>query len=160
MKISTILLLAVLSAMAAFAALNWDLFVAPGTLSVGFAEVQAPLGLIMLGLVALLTALFLVFVVYLQASVLLDTRRHAKDLHANRELADKAEASRFTELHGFLAAELSKLATGRDEPPQMELLNRIEQLDRDLRAALSQAENSLAAQIGELEDRIERSARL
>jgi hypothetical protein len=72
--------------------------------------VQAPLGVIMLGVVGFLTAFFLVFVVYVQASALFDSRRHAQELQVNRELADKAEASRFTELRSFLEVELQKLA--------------------------------------------------
>lgn len=135
MKTRTLFLLAVLISIAAFAALNWNAFNAPTTLSVGVASVQAPLGLVMLGLVVFLTALFLVFVVYLQAAVLLDARRHAKDLRANRQLADQAEASRFTELRGFLEAELKNRSL-RDEAAQAAMLNRIEQLERDLLAAL------------------------
>ena len=96
MQIRTLLMLVVLGAIVLFAALNWSSFMAPTTMSLGFAAVQAPLGLILLGLMALLTALFLVFVVYLQTSVLLETRRHARELQTQRELADQAEASRFT----------------------------------------------------------------
>ncbi|MBI4740277.1 MAG: LapA family protein [Betaproteobacteria bacterium] len=135
MKTRTLFLLAVLISIAAFAALNWSAFNTPTALSVGVASVQAPLGLVMLGLVAFLTALFLVFVVYLQAAVLLDARRHAKDLRANRQLADQAEASRFTELRVFLEAELKNWSL-RDEAAQAAMLNRIEQLERDLLAAL------------------------
>lgn len=138
MKTRTLFLLAVLTTIAAFAALNWNAIVAPTTLSVGLTSVQAPLGLVLLGVVAVLTALFLVFVLYLQSAVLLDARRHAKDLRANRQLADQAEASRFTELRGFLEAELRKSSI-RDEAAQAALINRIEHLERELLAALRQA---------------------
>lgn len=138
MKTRTLFLLAVLTTIAAFAALNWNAIVAPTTLSVGVTSVQAPLGLVLLGVVALLTALFLVFVLYLQSAVLLDARRHAKDLRANRQLADQAEASRFTELRSFLEAELRKSSI-RDEAAQAALINRIEHLERELLAALRQA---------------------
>jgi len=109
MPLRTVLLLIVLAAIALFAALNWSAFLAPTTLSLGFAQVQAPLGLIMLGLIALLTALFLGYLVYLQTTVLLESRRHAKELQAQRELADQAEASRFTELRAYLDARLSEV---------------------------------------------------
>ena len=148
MKTRTLFLLAVLMLIAVFAALNWGAFIAPSRLSLGIAEVQAPLGLLMLGLVVFLVALFLFFVLTLQATVLLDTRRHAKDLRANRELADKAEASRFTELRGFIETELHKLNL-RDEAAQAVTLNRIEQVDRDFRAALKRSENTVAAQIAQ-----------
>jgi uncharacterized integral membrane protein len=158
MNIRTLVLLIVLAAIAAFAAINWSAFVAPTSLSLGVADVQAPLGLVMLGLLAFVTALFLVFVIYLQTSVLLDARRHARELQANRELADQAEASRFTELRGFLEVELQRL-TSRDVESRALLLQRLDQLDRDLRGVVEQSGNSLAAYIGELEDRLEKSGR-
>ena len=110
MKLRTIFLLLILGAIAAFSALNWSAFLAPTTLSLGLADVQAPLGVVMLGVVAFITAFFLIFVVYMQASALFDSRRNAQELQLNRELADKAEASRFTELRSFLEVELQKLA--------------------------------------------------
>ncbi|SRR6266705_2982477 len=86
MPLRTILILVVLGAIALFAALNWEAFAAPTTLRLGFGTVEAPLGLIMLGLTALLAFLFLVFVTYLQTSVLIEGRRHARELEAQREL--------------------------------------------------------------------------
>ena len=106
MKIRSLLMLVVLVLVAGFAALNWTAFMAPTTLSLGLSAVQAPLGLVMLGLLAALTAMFLIFIVYLQTSVLFDARHHARELRTNRELADQAEASRFTELRAVLEAGL------------------------------------------------------
>jgi hypothetical protein len=158
MKFRTLLFLLVLAAIAAFVALNWSAIMTPTTLSLGVAVVQAPLGLIMLGLLAFLTALFLIFVVYLQTSVLLEARRHSRELQANRELADQAEASRFTELRGFLEAEL-KTQAGIDAESRATVLARLDQLDRDIRSAVEQSGTTLSAYIGELEDRLERGAR-
>lgn len=155
MKINTLFLLIVLVAIAAFAALNWSVFMAPTTLSLGFATVQAPLGLIMLALLVFLTGLFLVFVVYLQSSVLLETRRHTRELQANKELAEKAEASRFTELRGFLEEGLKRQAD-LDAESRDALLARMDQLDRDLRSMVEESANTLSAYIGELEDRFEK----
>src|SRR5690606_19059474 len=106
MKIRTFLLILTLAVVALFAALNWSVFTNPTLLSLGIAEVQAPFGLVMLGLMAFIAVLFLVFIVYLQSGVLLEARRNARELHEHRALADKAEASRFTELREYLAAEL------------------------------------------------------
>ena len=157
MKIRTLLLLMLLSTIAAFAALNWSAFIAPTTLSLGFAAVEAPLGLVMLGMLAFLTALFLVFVVYLQTSVLLEARRHAKELQANRDLTDQAEASRFTELRGFLETEMKRHAS-LDAESRAAMLARMDQLDRDLRSAVEQSGNTLSAYIGELQDRLDKEA--
>lgn len=157
MKAYTLLLILVLVAIGAFAALNWSVFMEPASLSLGFTVVRIPLGLVMFALAAFLTLLFLVFVVYMQASVLVDTRRHARELRANRELADQAEASRFTELRGFLEGEIKTLAQVNSESRDS-VQARLDQLDRDLRTAIEESGNTLAAYIGELEDRFEREA--
>ncbi len=81
----------------------------PTELSLGFAQVQAPLGVVMLGISALLCALFIVYLLFQQAGALLEARRYAKEMKAQRELADSAEASRFTELRAFLEAEMRRL---------------------------------------------------
>ena len=121
-----------------FALINWSAFSALTPLSLGFTTVQAPLGLIMLGLVVFLCVLFTVWVISLQAGSLMDSRRQTKELQAQRDLADKAEASRFTELRTALMARLDRL---QDES----------------RLALDQNGNSVAAHIGQLEDRLERA---
>ena len=161
MKLRTIFLLLILGAIGAFSLLNWNAFITPTTVSLGLAEVQAPLGAIMLGMVVFLTAFFLVFVVYMQASAIFDSRRHAQELQVNRELADKAEASRFTELRSFLEVELQKLGShsspGTSTSDQA-VLARLDRLEKELLIAVEQSGNSLAACIGELEDRLERSA--
>lgn len=120
----------VLALVALFAAINWPLFNALTPISLGFTIVQAPLGLIMLGLVALLSALFTVWVIVLQANALRDARRQTKELQAQRDLADKAEASRFTALRDELIARID--ANG----------------------------NGTAAHIAQLEDRLERARAL
>jgi uncharacterized integral membrane protein len=155
MKLHTLFLLLVLAVIAAFAALNWSVFITPTDLSLGYATVQMPLGLLMLGLLFFLTALFLVYVVYLQGSALLETRRQSRDLQANRELADRAEASRFTELRAFLEAELTKQGNLNAET-KSSILARVDQLELDLRTFMEQSGNTLAAYIGELEERLEK----
>lgn len=157
MYLRTLLILAVLGLVVVFSALNWSAFIAPTALSLGFITVEAPLGLILLAIVALLTLLFLVYITYLQSTVLLETRRHARELQLQRELAEQAEASRFNQLRAFMDAELEKLA-GETEQSKSLVLTRLDQIDRDLRAALEQTGNSLAAYIGELEDRFDNSS--
>ena len=109
-----------------FAAINWAVFTALTPISLGFTTVQAPLGLIMLGLVAFLSVLFTVWVILLQANSLRDARRQTKELQAQRDLADRAEASRIAELRN------------------------------DLLKRLDENTNSIAAHVAQLEDRIER----
>jgi energy-coupling factor transporter transmembrane protein EcfT len=156
MRARTLVLLVVLTAIGVFAAVNWKAIVAPTTLSLVVADVQAPLGLIMLSITVLLTVLFLLFLVYLQTSALLDTRRHTRELQTQRELADKAEASRFTELQAFLEAELRKLAE-QWGGSQATMAAKLDKVHEDLGALITQTENSLSAYIGELDDRVQRT---
>jgi len=154
MQLRTLLLVLVLVLTAAFAAVNWSAFTAPTALSLGFTVVEAPLGLIMLALTALIAVLFLVFIVYLQTGVLLEARRHARELEAQRQLADQAEASRFTELRAFLEKEVARLAA-EIASARTGLTARVEQAEGELRTAIEQSANTLAAYIGEVEDRLE-----
>ncbi len=147
MNFRTIVLLLIVAAIAALAALNWNTLSAPTAISLGVATLEAPLGLIMLGLTILLGVFFLAYVLSLQGSVLLDTRRHTKEMQAQRELADKAEASRFTELRAFLE--------GQSQRSQAELMSRLELLETRVAARVQQSDNSTAAYVGQLEQQMQ-----
>jgi hypothetical protein len=155
MGLRTGVLLVVVLLIAALAALNWGVLATPTAMSVGFMQVTAPLGLIMLGLTALLSVFFVAYVVYLQSSVLFETRRHTKEMQAQRELADRAEASRFTELRNFLEAQ-ENAHMARNAERHAALLARVEQLETAIRVRSDQTDNTLAAHIGQLEDRFDR----
>ncbi|MDD2882614.1 MAG: LapA family protein [Rhodoferax sp.] len=153
MRIRSLFLILILTLIGAFTALNWSVFLTNSTLSFGVATLQAPIGMIMLGLLVFVVAYFMVYVLYLQSTVLFDTRRNAKELQLNRELADKAEASRFTELRTFLEAGLKQRAE-QDSAGQQAVLVRLDALEKTLRTSVEQSGNSLSAYIGELEDRL------
>jgi uncharacterized integral membrane protein len=68
MNIRSVLIALALMLLAVFALLNWAAFTAPTTLSVGFADVQAPLGLIMLIVTGVVSALFLLYIVFMLAA--------------------------------------------------------------------------------------------
>lgn len=159
MQIRTIIFVLILGAIGALAALNWETFTTPTDLWLGVTTIHAPLGVVMLGLIAVLLAFFLTFIIYLQSSVLLEARRHARELQANRELADQAEASRFTELRRFIEGELQGRSLQESEA-RTALLARLDRLDASIAAVVDQTGNSLAAQIGEIEDRLERDGKV
>lgn len=120
-----------------FAAINWTVFTTPTPLSLWFTTVEAPLGVIMLVLLAVALVAFTVWAIAMQGRALMDARRMTKDLQAQRELTDKAEASRFTELRNHLDTRMDKL-----------------------QRSIEQQGNGLAAQIGELENRMQSVDRL
>ncbi|WP_293780769.1 LapA family protein [uncultured Oxalicibacterium sp.] len=159
MKIRTFVFFVILAIVAALAAFNWQTFTTPTELWLGVTTVYAPLGVVMLGLMGLLTVFFLTFIIYLQSSVLLEARRHAKELQVNRELADQAEASRFTELRHFIETEMQNVVR-QDSETRTAMLARLDRLEASVGANIDQTGNSLAAQIGEVEDRLERDGKV
>lgn len=146
MNSRTLVLLLIVAATAALAVLNWTALSEPSPISLGVTTVDAPLGLIMLGLTVLLGVFFIAYVLSLQGSVLLDTRRHTKEMQAQRELADKAEASRFTELRTFLE--------NQHQQTQSQLMARLDTLESHLAARAQESDNSTAAYVGQLEQQL------
>jgi len=142
--------------LAAFAILNWTALAAPSTLSLGFADVSAPLGMVMLVFTAAISGLFVVYIVLLQAGVILEARRLTKEVKAQRELADTAEASRFTELRTLLEAELRKIES-QGAAFQRDFGARIEQSERGMQDKLAEATRTLSAYLGEIEDKLDRA---
>ena len=146
MNSRTLVLLLIVAATAALAVLNWTALSEPSPISLGVTTVDAPLGLIMLGLTVLLGVFFIAYVLSLQGSVLPDTRRHTKEMQAQRELADKAEASRFTELRAFLE--------NQHQQTQSQLMARLDALESHLAARAQESDNSTAAYVGQLEQQL------
>ncbi|WP_027013722.1 hypothetical protein [Comamonas composti] len=146
MNLRTLLLLITVALIALLAAFNWGQLAAPGTVSLGIAEVQAPLGVLMLALTCLLGVFFVAYVLWLQGSVLVEARRHAKEMQSQRDLADKAEASRFTELRSVLEA---MHARGQEA-----LIERLDGLEIHLVQRAQESDNSTAAYVGQLEQQV------
>ena len=146
MNLRTLSLLITVALIALLAAFNWNTLAAPSVVSLGVTEVQAPLGVLMLALTCLLGVFFVAYVLWLQGSVLMEARRHAKEMQAQRDLADKAEASRFTELRQVLE---SQHVTG-----QSALMARLAELESHLVARAQESDNSNAAYLGQIEDRM------
>jgi DNA anti-recombination protein RmuC len=155
MNVRTLFLLTLIGVVGVFAAINWSAFTAITPLWLLFVTVQAPLGLIMLAVTALAILLALTFVAHLKTTMLLESRQHAREMQAQRKLADAAEASRLTALqqaleHG-LHSQSEQLTTTRAD-----LIERMAQTELAVQHQVEQSGNTLAAYIGELEDRLER----
>lgn len=155
MRTRMVVLVVPILLIAAFVAFNWSEFLRPVTLSLGLGIFDAPLGMIMLGLLTLAVLGFLVSTASMETDNLLASRQHARDMAALRELADKAEVSRFTELRALLNTQV------RDQLQREEAMSRaftahLRQSQQELQLHIDQNGNSLAAAIGELEDRLAR----
>ena len=155
MRARTALLLIALAGVGLFAALNWTAFTTPGSLSLGFRRVDAPLGLVMLAVIAGLTLLYIVLLAWSETRALLEARRASRELITQRQLAESAEASRFAELKRLIETELGALREAPRASAQ-EVLARLDRAEAALRTDIERAGNTLAAYIGELDDRLGR----
>jgi uncharacterized integral membrane protein len=143
MRTRTLLVVLALLLIVAFVAINWSVFAASTKVSFVFTSVEVPTGLVMLGILALIVLTFGIYSAVSWSAILLEFRRQAKELTAQRTLADQAEASRFTELRAVMHDELEHLA------------DRMAQMHETFRTEIRDNANSLAATIGELDDRIQ-----
>ncbi len=153
MSIRSLVFLILVLVIVAFVVPNWSLINQPADLSLIFSTVKAPLGLVLLGLIVVTVLVFIALMAYTQTTFLMEGRRHAKELAAQRELADKAEASRFTELKTFVAEELVRLSKERADTSQ-EVQARMERMQAALVQRIDEQANSLAALVGQLEDHV------
>jgi uncharacterized integral membrane protein len=126
------LLVLVASGLAAlFVVLNWRVFAASAKLNLLFTSAEVPVGVVMLLLFALALLVLWIIVGRWQGTLLVEFRRQAQELQAQRLLAENAEASRFTELGALIREEIAKLRT-----------------------ELQETEHSISATLGEMDDRL------
>jgi hypothetical protein len=157
-RLRTLLLLLVLGLVAAFVTLNWSAFAAPTPLDLLVTRVEYPLGLVMLGVVGAVTALYVVFAIGVETRALWEARQQARELAGQRRLAESAESSRYAELRRFFEEELGTLRS--TPPPGSDLSERLDRMETRLSRDIERAGNTLAAYVGELEDRLLRGAHL
>jgi uncharacterized integral membrane protein len=117
-----------------FVVLNWRVFAAPAKLNLLLTSAEIPVGVVMLLLFAVGLLVLWNTLGRWQGTLLQEFRRQAKELQAQRLLAESAEASRFTELGALVREEIAKLRT-----------------------ELQETEHSIAATLGEMDDRLRKS---
>jgi hypothetical protein len=144
MRTRTLLVILIMLLIAAFLVVNWSVFAASAKFSLILTSIDVPMGLVLLGILTLIALTFGIYSAVSWSAILLEFRRQAKELTVQRTLADQAEASRFTELRSVVHDELQHLA------------DRMTQMHDAFRAEIRDNANSLAATIGELDDRIQR----
>jgi uncharacterized integral membrane protein len=100
---------AIVALILVFAALNWSVLIAVTSINLLVARVQAPTGVILLGLTAALAALFFLATLYSRIGALMEARRLQQELRAAREVADRTEASRLEALQHLVMSEFRLL---------------------------------------------------
>ncbi|TFZ08224.1 hypothetical protein [Ramlibacter humi] len=148
-----ILVLAIL-VVAGFAAQNWGEINHTSLLNFGVVQAEAPLGLILLTLLGLTLLVFLATAATMRTQSLVESRHHARALNAQRDLAEKAEASRFTDLRGLLDGHLREMRQ-RESIGHTEMERTMAQHQRELRNQLEQMYHLLTSRISEMERRLD-----
>jgi uncharacterized integral membrane protein len=130
-RFRSLLVLAASGLAALFVVLNWRVFAGTAKLNLLLTSADVPVGVVMLLLFALGLLVLWNYIGAWQGTLLTEFRRQAKELQAQRLLAESAEASRFTELGTLVREEIAKLRT-----------------------ELQETEHSIAATLGEMDDRL------
>src|SRR5690348_2265844 len=103
------ILLAALLLLTIFAVANWTLLTASASLNFLVFQIEGPLGLILFVALLAFAALFAIYALSLRAGALLETRRQLKELEAQRQVAENAEASRLAALTDQVGREFASV---------------------------------------------------
>jgi hypothetical protein len=104
-RLSNVVAWGTAAVVAALAVVNWSTLMAPAPLDLLLVRVQAPLGVAMLGLSAVLAGLFFFAYLFNQIGSMPDARGALKEIQRVQDVADKAQASRIEALHRLIATE-------------------------------------------------------
>ena len=148
-----LLLVIAILLVAGFAALNWTEITRTSPLNFGLFYMDGAPGAILLSLLALGLIVFMASSAMLRSRMMTTENRFTRDLQTQRDLADKAEASRFTELRQHLDTHFRE-SRQRESVVNTEFEKAMLQSHRDLRAQLDQMQQAITARFGELENRM------
>ena len=98
MKIRHYVLIAMLFLLAIFVTANWPLVAATSNLNFLIREAEAPLGVVLCGVIIFQSILFIVFLAHIERAAALESRNRNKEIEKLRKIADDKEASRIYDL--------------------------------------------------------------
>jgi len=149
MNLLSAIILVVLLLLSVFTLANWAVLTAPTVLSFVAFNIEGPLGVILLGATLALVALFVLYALTLRTNMLMESHRHNQELQAQRKLAESAETSRIDALRTQIEQEFAQLRGVID--------TRMDAVAQSTKQSLDEAANSLAALVGEMDDKIDRA---
>ena len=152
MNFLSAIILAALFLLSVFTLANWSVLTEPTTLSFVAFDVEGPLGVILLGVTLVLVALFALYALTLRTNMLMESRRHNQELQAQRKLAESAETSRINELRTQIEQEFAQL-----RGVILAVDTRMDTVTQSTKQSIDEAANSLAALVGEMDDKIDRA---
>lgn len=154
MRVRTLLLVLATVAVVFFALLNWGEITRPVPLNLGWDTVTAPLPLVLLGLLALAVLLALASGAASHSRQRQLEGEHHKALQAQRDLADRAEASRFVDLRQALDTHLRETRQ-REAVSASAIDEALARTQREVRNQMELLHRSLNTRLGEMEARME-----
>lgn len=104
MRPRSVVLLSVTVLIMGFAALNWQNMLTTAPINLVLVKIDAPLGIVLLLVVAFMLLLFFTLIAYLEAQARSERKRLGDDIERWRKLAEEAETSRITELREIIEA--------------------------------------------------------
>ena len=153
MKLILVAIAAVLILLLVFTAANWQVLTAPTPLSFVVFSIEGPLGIILLGVLLIVTLMVMAYALMLRTSWLVESRRLTRQLDEKRELAEKAEVSRITALQEMLKTEFDLLQESLAKVGETGVA-RVESAEQTLSKTIEETGNSLTAHIGYLDDKL------
>lgn len=136
------------------AALNWPEFNRTTPMSFGLFTTEGSVGIFMLAAFGLTILVMLLSSAMQESRFMIESNRQAKALQVQRDLADKAEASRFTDLRQHLDTHLRENRQ-REALAATEFEKAMVQSQRDLRSQIEQMGKLLDGRLTELQARID-----
>ncbi len=153
MHLRTVFLILIFVFCSVFLIVNWPSVMAPVSVNLLFDEIQAPLGLILLLGPGLLILICLLYGFVQQAGLAMEIRRTTKQLQEVRELADRAERSRFVELQKELDRQMKELRE-ENNARHASLVSKLSAFEEELQNTSRVTIDSISASVGEVEDRL------
>lgn len=139
------------------AALNWPEFTRTEPMNFGLFTSEGSVGLFMLAAFGVTILVMLLGSAMQESRFMLESNRQAKALQAQRDLADKAEASRFTDLRQHIDMHLRENRQ-REAIAATEFEKAMVQSQRELRTQLEQMSRSIDSRLADLQGRFDSRA--
>jgi len=149
MRFWVVFWLLVAAAVGTFSVVNWQVLTARTQIDLLVAQITAPLGLVMLGGMAALALLFLLFLVWLETKALIQIGR------TSRQAPVEPSGAMIAELRTELERHLSGLR-GESSEAMRNIVARLEHMEQVVKDEVEHSRHALTAHVDRLEPHIKR----
>lgn len=150
MRLWVVLWLVFVAAGSVFTIVNWQVLTAQTAINLLVAQVTAPLGLVMLGAMAALTLLYLLFLLWVETKALIQIGR------VNPRAAAEPASTPMTEFRTDLERQLGELRTETAESTR-NVIARLEHVEQVVKDEVDRASHTLMSHVDRLEPHVSRA---